>query len=203
MKVGVSALVGVVTLIVSGLLLNWRVAPLLAWDMAATVYVVWLWALIWPLNGRETAGHALREDPSRGITDTIVLFSSVASLGAVGVVLATASQLSGGNRLVHVALGIGSVIIAWLVVHTLFTLRYAELYYEDKPGGIDFGDTTRPAYHDFAYTAFTIGMTFQVSDTGLKNGDFRRTALHHALISYLFGTIIVATTINLIAGLTK
>jgi uncharacterized membrane protein len=87
------------------------------------------------------------------------------------------------------------------MIHTVYALRYAEIYYRDPVGGVDFGDTKSPVYADFAYLAFTLGMTFQVSDTTLSRREFRAAALRQALLSYLFGTIIIATTINLIAGL--
>ena len=96
-----------------------------------------------------------------------------------------------------------SVVLAWAVVHTVFSLRYADLYYEGEPGGIDFNEDDPPSYSDFAYLAWTIGMTFQVSDTDLKTQAIRRTALRHGLLSYMFGALIIATTINLIAGLGK
>jgi uncharacterized membrane protein len=85
-------------------------------------------------------------------------------------------------------------------VHAVFTLRYAHLYYSEG-GGIDFNDDADPDYHDFAYLALTIGMTFQVSDTNLTTKAIRRTATRHALVSYLFGAIIIAMVINVVAGL--
>jgi uncharacterized membrane protein len=102
-----------------------------------------------------------------------------------------------------VGLSVASVVLAWSVVHTVFSLRYAKLYYQGEGGGVDFNEEESPCYTDFAYLALTIGMTFQVSDTNLKTKEIRRTALRHALLSYVFGALIIATTINLIAGLTK
>ena len=93
-----------------------------------------------------------------------------------------------------------TVILSWATVHTVFTLRYARLYYA-LGGGIDFHEERAPAYGDFAYLAFTIGMTYQVSDTTIASRTIRRTALHHAYMSYLFGTVVVAMTINVIASL--
>jgi uncharacterized membrane protein len=87
-------------------------------------------------------------------------------------------------------------------VHTVFTLRYARLYYLDEDGGIDFNEADPPRYSDFAYLAFTIGMTFQVSDTDIQDKTIRATILRHMWLSYVFGAVIVAITINLIAGLT-
>jgi uncharacterized membrane protein len=98
-------------------------------------------------------------------------------------------------------LGVGSVGLSWFTVHTLFTLRYARLYYTGEDGGVSFNQDAPPRYLDFAYLAFTIGMTFQVSDTELQSPAIRHSALRHALLSYLFGAVILATTINLIAGL--
>ena len=86
-------------------------------------------------------------------------------------------------------------------MHTVYTLQYARLYYSDEPGGIDFNQAAPPRYADFAYLSLTMGMTFQVSDTDLQTSTIRATALRQALLSYLFGVVIVATTINLIASL--
>jgi hypothetical protein len=84
----------------------------------------------------------------------------------------------------------------------IFTLAYARLYYAEPRGGVNFNEETPPDYRDFAYLSFTIGMTFQVSDTNLETKEIRRTALRHALLSYAFGAGIIATTINLIATIT-
>jgi uncharacterized membrane protein len=101
------------------------------------------------------------------------------------------------------AAGVGAIVSSWGVVHTVFTLRYAALYYRGPDGGVNFNEDDQPTYVDFAYLAFTIGMTYQVSDTNLTTKEIRHTALRHALLSYLFGTVIIAATINLAAGLVK
>ena len=87
------------------------------------------------------------------------------------------------------------------LVHTVYMLRYADLYYRGPKGGITFAGKEDPDYKDFAYVAFTLGMTFQVSDTDLTGKRVRRTALHHALLSYVFGTGIVAITVSSVAAL--
>jgi uncharacterized membrane protein len=179
-----------------------RLAPLVTWDVAASVFLIWIWAKVWPMGREETAAHACREDPGRLVADSLLLTASVVSLAAVGVVLIKAGDSSGSTRDLLIALGVVSVVIGWLVVHTVYTLRYADLYYDGTPGGVDFNEDGPPVYVDFAYLAFTIGMTFQVSDTDLQSRAIRRAALRHALLSYLFGVVIIATTINLVAGLT-
>ncbi len=94
-----------------------------------------------------------------------------------------------------------SVVLSWATVHTVFTLRYTRSHYQEPEGGVDFNESDPPAYLDFAYLAFTIGMTFQVSDTDLTTKSIRRIALGHALMSYLFGAVIVALAINIVASL--
>jgi uncharacterized membrane protein len=202
-KVAVAGLAGIASLILFGSVVNWKAAPLIGWDVAALVFFVWTWATIWNLDANLTSKHAVREDPSRVGADAVVVVASLASLGALAVVLLGAGNTSGTGKILSVLLGVFSVVLAWATVHTVFALRYAELYYSEHPGGIDFPHDNRPCYRDFAYVAFTIGMTFQVSDTGFQSTDFRTVALRHSLIAYIFGTVIVATTINLIAGLTK
>ncbi len=175
---------------------------MIGWDCAAVVFVAWVGlCTIAPMGSTQTAAHATREDPGNAVSDLIVLVASVASLAAVGVVLIKASSRHGASRDLLAGVGVGSVTLSWLAVHTLFTLRYAKLYYTGVDGGINFNQKTSPRYLDFAYPAFTLGMTFQVSDTDLETTAIRATAMRHALLSYLFGAVILAVTINLIAGL--
>jgi uncharacterized membrane protein len=145
----------------------------------------------------------VRADPARGTTDLLILTAAVASLAAVGIVLVSAAHAKGGAQDRQIALGVLSVTVSWAVVHTVFALRYAALYYTGLDGGIDFHESTPPAYADFAYIAFTIGMTFQVSDTEITSSAIRRTALRHALLSYLFGAGVLATAVNLVASLSS
>lgn len=129
--------------------------------------------------------------------------ASVACLVGVGLALLKAAESEGSGEALLVALAVISVVESWAVVHTVFTLRYARLYYTAPEGGIDFNDDPHPDFLDFAYVAFTIGMTYQISDTDLTTRPMRRTALRHTLLSFLFGTFIVAITINAVAGLLK
>jgi uncharacterized membrane protein len=179
-----------------------RFAPLAAYDSAALVYMAWLWYSIWRLDSGATSRRALRADPGRLAADGLLLSASVISLVAVGVVLVDAGHKHGASKDILIGLGVISVVIGWCVVHTLFTVRYARLYYGHPEGGIDFNEDDPPRYIDFAYLAFTVGMTFQVSDTDLQSKEIRATVLRHMWLSYLFGAIIIAVTINLVAGLT-
>jgi len=94
-----------------------------------------------------------------------------------------------------------TVILSWAVVHSVFALRYAHEYYTEPIGGIDFKNPDPPDYRDFIYVAFTVGMTFQVSDTDVQSRNVRRTVINHALLAYLFGAVILALTVNIAATL--
>ena len=173
----------------------------LGWAAASSVYVAWVWLVIARMDPAQTASHAAREDPVRGVAEGLILVASLASLVAVAMLLVEARSASDTRSGVLAALALGSVALSWLLIHTLFTLRYASQYFEGERGGIDFNTDDPPCYVDFAYVAFSLGMTFQISDTNLLSSAFRATALRHALLSYVFGTVVVATTINLAVSL--
>jgi uncharacterized membrane protein len=200
-RLAVSLLVGVAATVVTAILGSWQYAPSVGWVATALVFDTWIWLAIWHRSAEETAAHATAEDPSRPIGDVIMLSASVASLAALALVLIDAHDASGAARAMLALLAVLSVAMAWISVHTIFTLRYASLYFGTPVGGIDFNQQEQPNYQDFAYLALTLGMTFQVSDTSLQNSQIRGTALRHALLSYLFGAIILAAAVNLIAGL--
>lgn len=178
----------------------WTYAPALGWAVASATYLVWVWSVIGRLGPAATAAHARREDPGRVFSDALVLTATVASFAGVALILLDASNEQGGAKDVTVAMALGSIALSWFLVHTLFTLRYAAIYYRDGTG-VDFNEESQPRYSDFAYLAFTVGMTFQVSDTDLKTNAIRSTVLRQALLSYLLGAIVLATTINLVSGL--
>jgi uncharacterized membrane protein len=153
------------------------------------------------MDDGETATHAVREDPSASIRDLLVLGAAVVSLIGVAFIVIAAGNAHGLTKGLLVTLGVVTVALSWAVVHTSFTLRYARLYYANPKGGIDFNETEPPVYRDFAYVSFTIGTTFQVSDTNLQSKSIRTTVLRHGLLSYVFGVVIIAIMINTVAGL--
>jgi uncharacterized membrane protein len=180
---------------------SWQVALSGAWCGAALVFLAWVWTSIWGKDADATAEHATAEDVSRAMADLIVIGASIASLGAVGYTLVEASGEHGATKVLLILLVVATVTLAWASVHTIYTLRYADLYYRAPVGGIDFKSDEPPEYRDFAYVALTIGMTYQVSDTDLQTKKIRRPAIRHALISFVFGAVLVAITINVVASL--
>ena len=198
-RILVATVLGVAVALTVGNTVGWRYA-LAGWVAGAAVYVAWTRLILGGMDAEQTFRYATREDPTRWVADVVIVSASIASLGGVGYVVVAGSG-SGPESLKSAILGILSVAASWFAVHTLFTVHYARLYYSDEPGGINFHDPEPPCFRDFAYVAYTVGMTYQVSDTEIGLRSIRATVLRHAMLSYLLGAVVLAVTINLIAGL--
>lgn len=201
LRVGYAMLAGTVTASVAWLTMPVAASILLGWDIAVVIYLVWIAASVWQLDPGHTAELAKREDPSTPVAELVILLAGTAMLVAVGFALVKAGQATGGLKAYLVTIGLLSVVLSWAVVHTVFGLRYARAYYAEPVGGIEFNEAEPPNYIDFAYYAFTVGMTFQVADTNITARAVRRTTLHHALLSYLFGAVLLGIVINVVATL--
>jgi uncharacterized membrane protein len=198
------ALVGGVAGFVAAWFSPWQLSTLIGWNVAAALYVVWVWMSVGFFTPDETREFAMREDESRVSAQLLVLSACVVSLVGVGFDLLKASETdTGRGDLLLISAAVLTVVLSWATVHTVFTLRYAHEYYMSPVGGIDFksGPDFEPDYLDFAYVAFGIGMTYQVADTDVTRHRLRRTILGHSLLSYLFGAVILAVTINIVAAI--
>jgi uncharacterized membrane protein len=201
-RVAVCALLGSAVAAVVALTTVWQLALLAGWIATASVMVVATWAELGHLDPMVTAQVATREDDSRAASRVVLVAASVVSLGAIVFALRLASSSDTALAVTLTGASLVSVVVSWLVVNTVFVLRYAHLYYGgDGVGGVDFPGGEAPCYRDFAYLGFTVGMTFQVSDTAITDRAFRSTVLRHALLAYLFSIAIIGLTINVIAGL--
>ena len=197
----IAAAIGLVVGFLAPLLVPVILAPSLGWIAASTAFLLLTWVHIWPFDAARTEMAAASEAPNRTTADVVILAAAVLSLATVGLVLFRSDLAGATPNLVRTVLGVVSVVLAWTVVHTVFTLRYARMYYGEPRGGIDFNTDEAPAFSDFAYVAFGIGMAFQVADTNISTREFRAVVLRHALLSFVFATTIVAVTINLVASL--
>lgn len=199
-RVAVAVSVGAAIAAFIGVTAAWKYAPAAGWIVGAGVYLIWTWMIAGRMSPEQTASHAIREGPTWSMAQAIVVLASLASLAGVGYLL-IAGSAKGSETYGAAAIGIGSVVVSWFAIHTVFTMRYAQLYYAGAPGGIALNQRDAPAYVDFAYLAFTVGMTYQVSDTEVQTRKIRTTVLQQAMLSYLFGTVILAMVINLVIGL--
>jgi uncharacterized membrane protein len=191
---------GALAFAVAIFLTAWQAATLVGWDVAAVVFIAWVWRSVAGKDSAATAAFATTDDRSRPAADLILIAVSGATLVVVALALLEASREKGAAEGFITAVAGVSVVLSWATVNTVFTLRYASLYYLEG-GGINFYEDRQPDYGDFAYVALTIGMTYQVSDTAFAARSIRMTALRHALLSFVFVTSVVAMTINVVAGL--
>jgi uncharacterized membrane protein len=173
--------------------------PIAGWIVAVTVMLAGVWRRAWPQDHAGTKRLAERESLTR-TTDTEVLLAACASLGAVLLALIRSHGRQDAWATVAVVFSVVTIALSWCLVNTVFALKYARLYYLDEQGGIDFRQRDPPAYSDFAYLAFTVGMSFAVSETEPASTAIRKVALGHALLAYTFGTVILAVAVNLVTN---
>jgi uncharacterized membrane protein len=198
----VSLATGLAAGAIVGSLATPRLTPLVSWTVTASVLLTWVWRMSWPQDPEGTERLAEEERKTRS-TDVWLLAAAVASLAVVVVALVQSSGQRDATAVASVILSVVSVGLSWALVNTVYAFKYARLYYLDEPDvrGIDFKQDDPPTYSDFAYMAFTVGMSFAVSDTEPTATHIRRVALGHSLLAYAFGTGILAVAINLVTNL--
>jgi len=193
-RLAVAVVAGAVVGVMVGLLTDAPLGILAGIATTETIFVAAGWGVLWPMDAVATHRNTRRED-FRPVADELVVVA-VALCGLVGIVV----LLVLGNSEVVAAVALAGVFMAWAALHLMYATRYAHLYYTTAEGGIDFNSDDPPTYRDFLYFSYNLGMTYQVSDTGVSNATVRAVVLRHSLLSYVFGTSILATTINLVAG---
>ncbi len=197
----VSLAAGIAGGLAVGPFLGLAAALLTGWSVVAMVSVAWILVLTWPMDADQTRDHATREDPGRSVARVIAVAGSVASLGAVAVVLVQTRNASLAQAFLLAAIAVVAVAASWALIQVDYMLRYAHLYYRDPVGGIGFNQEEPPMYTDFAYFSVGLGMTYQVADTNVSRNEIRRVVIAQTLLAYLFGAVILATVINLVTGL--
>jgi uncharacterized membrane protein len=181
---------------------------LITWIAIALSIIILDWITILMAHPKDIRKVASLEDSSRLLIFLFVMTASMVSLVAIFLLLKSTKGQSDETVTGYVFLAMGAVVISWWMVHTVFTMRYAHLYYTTDDGkktplgGLEFpGDDKSPDYLDFVYFSFVVGMTFQVSDVEISSKHIRRLAWAHGLIAFAFNTAIVALSINVISGL--
>lgn len=176
------------------------------WDIFCLVLISLHWYMFFNTSTAETQLKAIKQDETRGEIFAIVVVSTFAGLLAVVLIL-----IEKDIKPFDLVIAISGMFLSWFLVHTTFSMRYAHLFYgninkkdkEKRGDGLDFPGDEQPDFIDFAYFSFVLGMTFQVSDVEISSRGIRRLSLLHSLIAFVFNTVIVALTINAVAGLGK
>jgi len=179
---------------------------MIGWDTFCLGMIIMSWITFSITSSQQIRAQSKVQDSGRAVVFSITLIATFASILAVLLLLVTKQRFQSAET-VHLIIAVAGMVLSWFLIHTIFTLRYAHIFYgddEDKPGthaaGLEFPGDTDPDYFDFAYFAFVLGMTFQVSDVQITSKQLRRMAMWHGLLSFGYNTIMIALTINLIAG---
>lgn len=185
--------------------MNPWVKYMLVWNTFAFSYIATSWVIFLKRTTAEIRHFARIDDGSRTFVTLLVLITSFSSMFAVLLVMLTKND---ADKALYLPVAITGMMASWSMVHTIYTTHYAHLFYDDSEddtnrhaGGLEFPGEKKPNYIDFAYFAFVIGMTFQVSDVEISSHKIRRVALLHGILSFLLNTFVVALTINLVSGL--
>jgi uncharacterized membrane protein len=164
----------------------------------AAAFVVTGVLVLWPMRAEATHRFVVREDFRPVVEELFVVAATLGGLTGIALLLVLGDSHSQNSA---AAIGLAGVFMNWAVLHMMYAARYAHHYYIEPVGGIDFNSDERPAYRDFLYFSYNLGMTYQVSDTSVSSAAIRSVVLRHCLLSYVFGTVILAATINLVAGI--
>ncbi|MDR6809780.1 putative membrane protein [Dyadobacter sp. BE34] len=211
-KLAISLFVAIIAIVITSFFVERPLNWMFAWLAYSVTHLGLAWTTILSSHPSDVRHEVHQQDSSRAIIFLFVVSASFVSLLAVLFLLQDARKNASWSELTgHVLLTFACIIFSWVLIHTIFTLRYAHLFYcniEDdqdgrnqQPSGVDFPNETEPDYLDFTYFAFVIGMTFQVSDVSITSKEIRRLALIHGVLSFAFNTLLVALTINIISGL--
>jgi uncharacterized membrane protein len=184
----------------------WPFRALLGWCAGAAVYLVLAWWLAEVFDAKSTRQRAQAQDEPSVVIFLVMVLAMLACVSSITLLLQQVKELTGTERLLHLALAMLALALSWLFIHTIFAFRYAHRYYQEEKRrepdgpGLVFPNQPNPDYFDFFYYAFVIGMTSQVSDVQVSSREMRRLTLGHGILSFAFNVLIVALTINVAAG---
>ena len=208
-RLGIALVVGLAGAVLAPADFRLGTRVIAGWDGFCVSVLTLTWLTIATADAAHIRRVATSEDPGRTWTFVAVLLAAGASLLAVGLLLSGIKRMSPPEQLAHVLVSVVAVLGSWLLLHTLFTLRYAHVYYSedhstappDKLGGLEFAGAPPTTYWDFAYFAFVIGMTAQTSDTGVTSLRMRKLTLAHGILSFAFNTAVIALGVNVISSI--
>lgn len=186
--------------------LIWQFRGLLGWSVGVAVYLALAWWLCERFDAKQTRARAQAQDEPSVVLFLLMLLATMACVAAIVVMMQQGKAFSDTTRTLHLALSIAALIASWLFIQTIFAFRYAHRYYQEEklkepdgpglefPGGLD------PDYFDFLYYAHVVGMTSQVSDVQVTSREMRRLTLIHSVLSFGFNMLVLALSINVVAG---
>jgi uncharacterized membrane protein len=196
-----SALLGFAVFMVLPRTLEFSARLVMSWDIGAIVYLTFALAAVARFSLARAKSRAADQDEGATLILMLTVLAVAVSLGAVVSVLGNAKNMPEAKQPAVLILAVGTTLISWVLIHTMFALHYAHEYYggEDvgRGGGLKFPNDPQPDYWDFVYFSFVIGMTFQVSDVQVTNKRVRRLVVAHGVVSFFFSVTIIALMVNI------
>ena len=186
---------------------GWEFRGLLGWCVGIVVYLLLAWWLCVGFDAKRTRLRAQAQDERGVVLLLVLLLATGACVAAITVLMQQSSDLLGVEKALHVGLAVFALAVSWLFIQTIFTFHYAHLYYQEEKrnepdgAGLEFPGGQDPDYFDFLYYAFVVGMTSQVSDVQVTSREMRRLTMVHGVLSFGFNMLILALSINVVAGL--
>jgi uncharacterized membrane protein len=186
--------------------LPWLLRGLIGWSGGLSVYLSLAWWLCVKFDAQRTRERAQAQDEPSVVLFLLMLLATMACVAAITMLMQQSGALSRGERALHIVVSMTALAVSWLFIQTIYAFRYAHRYYqEEKSGepdgpGLEFPGDLDPDYFDFLYYAHVVGMTSQVSDVQVTSREMRRLTLVHSVLSFAFNMLIVALSINVVAG---
>lgn len=215
-KLIISLVVGIVAYLIFAFYQKSLLTHLLfGWDLFAICQLLLAWITFYTTTPSGIRNQARKQDDNSVVIFFVILIATCTSVLAVVLLLINKSTDT-SDKALRLTIALACMLLSWFLVHTIFTIRYAHIYYADKKkkeniekgessyaGGLNFPDDQEPDFLDFAYFSFTAGMTFQVSDVEVSSKELRRLTFLHSLISFGYNATIIAISVNIIGGLSK
>ena len=176
---------------------------LCGWNCGVLFFLVSIYFWMRSLNAQQICLRYVEEDPSATAILVVVTVAALLSLIATVEILATIRHLPHAQQIWEFGLVALTLVASWLLVPTMFTIHYADMFYSASPTArpLSFPQTDEPVFWDFAYFSFTIAAASQTADVTTTNRSIRKVLIVHEIISFFFNATIVGFAINVTAGL--
>ncbi|MFC4311246.1 DUF1345 domain-containing protein [Steroidobacter flavus] len=176
---------------------------LVSWNVGVLMFLTLVFRFMTRLSAAQISERYQEEDETAPVILIISVLAALLAMVSIVAFLSMIDQVSPTEKSLRLALAAGTVINAWMLIPTMFTLHYADMFYSTAPDArpLRFPDTQTPAFWDFAYFSFTIAAACQTADVSTTPGPIRKVLIVHSVLSFFFNVAILGFAINVTAGL--
>ena len=201
-RLGLGTIVGVGIFIFTPAEWSLLARLLTAWNGGVLLFLVLIYIWMFGLDAKRIHARYQEGDPTAPVILLVVTVAALLSVAAIVALLPTVKHLPAAQRTLHVALATATIVDSWILVATMFTIHYANMFYQsvDDPP-LRFPETTRPVFWDFIYFSFTIAAACQTSDVITTQVSIRRVVTLQTVVAFLFNVSILGFAVNVSAGL--